>query len=50
MGDFYNPISHKFLWILNLGGLDDCEPEILVSGNYLSVRYVVLKAITVLVV
>ena len=50
MGDFYNPISHKFLWILNLGGLGDCEPEILVSGNYLSVRYVVLTSITVLVV
>ena len=34
MSDFYNPISHKFLWILNLGGLGDCEPELLVSGNY----------------
>ena len=38
MSDFYNPISHKFLWILNLGGLGDCEPELLVSGNYFSVR------------
>ena len=50
MSDFYNPISHKFLWIFNLGGLGDCEPELLVSGNYLSVRHVVLTVITVLVV
>ena len=50
MSDFYNPILHKFLWILNLGGLGDCEPELLVSSNYLSVRHVVLTVITVLVV
>ena len=50
MSDFYNPISHKFLWILNLGSLGDCEPELLVSGNYLSVHHVVLTVITVLVV
>ena len=50
MSDLYNPISHKFLWILNLGSLGDCEPELLVSGNYLTVRHVVLTVITVLVV
>ena len=48
MSDFYNPISNKFLWILNLGGLGDCEPELFVSGNYLSVRNVVFTVITVL--
>ena len=50
MSDFHNPISHKFLWILNLGGLGDFEPKLLVSGNYLSARHVVLTVITVLVV
>ena len=50
MSDFYNPVSHKFLSIPNLGGLGDCEPELLVGGNYLSVRHAVLTVITVLVV
>ena len=44
MADFFPQLCK----LQNLGGLGDCDAELLVSGNYLSVRNVVLTVITVL--